>query len=176
MSFIKQLRAETAADHDRVDMLYGRFALDRAADYRNILIAHAAALPAVEAALGVADDLPAWRPRTALIAQDLAALGVAMPVPAAFAAPDDASRWGALYVIEGSRLGGTLLARSVPAGLPSAYLAASHQPGEWRALLAALEARAAVAGEAWRQRVLAGARACFGLYAAVVGREDRPDA
>lgn len=169
MSFIQQLRAETAADHDRVDMLYGRFALDDAADYRRMLIAHAAALPAVEAALDVADDLPAWRPRTPLIAADLAAFGVAMPTPSPFAAPDDASRWGALYVIEGSRLGGTLLARSVPPGLPSAYLAASHQPGEWRALLAALDARAAAAGEAWREGVLAGARACFGLYERVAG-------
>jgi heme oxygenase len=174
MSFIQQLRAETAADHDRVDSLYGGFALDDAADYRRMLTAHAAALPGVEAALAAADDLPAWRPRTALIAQDLAAMGVAMPAPAAFAAADDASRWGALYVIEGSRLGGMLLARSVPAGLPSAYLGASHQPGEWRGLLAALEARAASAGEAWRQGVLAGARACFALYAAAVLAEGRP--
>ena len=75
-----------------------------------------------------------------------------------------AGRWGALYVIEGSRLGGQLLARSVPTGLPVAYLSSRHRPGEWRALLAAIEARGSEGGEAWRAAAVAGAQATFALY------------
>ena len=167
MSFVQLLRAATASDHDAVDASFGSFALDDAAGYRRFLRAHGRALPAVEAALAdrTGDALPDWRPRTPALAGDLAALGEDLPAPLVFAAAGEAERWGALYVIEGSRLGGQLLARSVPAGLPSAYLSARHLAGEWRALLAALDARAAAAGEAWRQAALAGARATFALYA-----------
>ncbi|WP_293873554.1 MULTISPECIES: biliverdin-producing heme oxygenase [unclassified Sphingomonas] len=167
MSFVQQLRAATAGDHDTVDAAFGGFALDDAAGYRRFLLAHARALPAVEAALATAADdaLPAWRPRTPALAGDLRAMDAAMPEPFAFDASDDAARWGALYVIEGSRLGGQLLARTVPAGLPAAYLAARHLPGEWRRLLAALDARAAACGAAWCEAALAGARATFALYA-----------
>ena len=169
MSFVQRLRRDTAGHHHVVDTLYGGFALDDTASYGRFLLAHARALPAVEAALAGYGNLPAWRPRTGLIAQDLAALRLTMPMPAPFALTDEAARWGALYVIEGSRLGGTLLARSVPAGLPSAYLSARHEPGEWRSLLVALEARGTADGEAWQQAALTGANACFALYAAVAG-------
>ncbi|GAA0671222.1 heme oxygenase [Sphingomonas insulae] len=167
MSFVQALRAATASDHDAVDAAFGSFALDDAAGYRRFLVAHGRALPTVEAMLDRAgdDDLPAWRPRSALLARDLAALGLAMPVPLALALTDGPALWGALYVIEGSRLGGQLLARSVPAALPSAYLSARHLPGEWRALLAAIEARAAASDDAWRDAAVAGARATFALYA-----------
>lgn len=167
MSFVQQLRAATAGDHDAVDAAFGGFALDDADGYRRFLLAHARALPAVEMALtGAADDeLPAFRPRTSALAGDLAALGEAVPAPLPFAATGDAARWGALYVIEGSRLGGQLLARSLPAGMPAAYLSARHLPGEWRTLLAALDARAAAADAVWRETAMAGARDTFALYA-----------
>lgn len=172
MSFVQMLRSATAADHAMVDERFGGFALGDAADYRAFLEAHGRALPAVEAMLAsgveTADDAvawPAWRPRTPLIAADLAALGAAMPLPLRFEVASDAARWGALYVIEGSRLGGQLLARSVPDGLPQAYLAARHLPGEWRGLLAALDAEAAARDADWGEAALAGARATFALYA-----------
>lgn len=169
MPFIAMLRAATAADHDSVDARFGALRLDDAGDYRRMLRAHARALPAIEATLaepeGEGGAMPAWRARTTALRDDLAALGDAVPPPLAFVAPTDAARWGALYVAEGSRLGGQLLARTVPAGLPSAYLSARHQPGEWRALLDALEQRAARADEAWREAAIAGARATFTLYA-----------
>lgn len=166
MSFVQSLRAATASDHDRVDATFGGFALGDAAGYRRFLLAHGRALPAVEAALAAAAHaLPAWRPRTAALADDLAALGEAMPPPLDFGVANEAESWGALYVIEGSRLGGQLLARSVPAGLPAAYLSARHLSGEWRALLAALDARAAAEGDDWRTAATAGARATFALYA-----------
>ncbi|MCU6454383.1 biliverdin-producing heme oxygenase [Sphingomonas sp. A2-49] len=166
MSFVQMLRAATAVDHQRVDDRFGGFTLDDADDYRRFLLAHGRALPAVEAVLAQAGDeeaLPSWRPRTALLAADLAALGQPLPVPLAFEARGPA-RWGALYVIEGSRLGGQLLARAVPAGLPASYLAARHAAGEWRALLAALDVRAAAGGAEWAAAALAGAQATFALY------------
>ncbi len=165
MSFVRTLRQATAADHEMVDAHYGGFALDRPAGYRSFLTAHARALPAVERALVEASDLPPWRSRTALLAADLHALDAPMPAPLPFQPGAAAERWGALYVIEGSRLGGQLLARSVPAGLPSAYLAAHHLPGEWRRLLTTLDTHAAGQGQAWQDAALAGARACFALYA-----------
>lgn len=178
MSFVATLRAATAADHERVDALFGAMRLDDRDDYRRMLAAHARVVPAIEAALArgdVANELPAWTPRTSLLAADLAALGAAMPAPLPFALPQGEpapAAWGALYVVEGSRLGGQLLARRVGSGMPHAYLAARHAPGAWRALLASLEARAAAAPPAWGAAVIAGARATFDLFAAV-GRDGR---
>ncbi|MEH3158709.1 MAG: biliverdin-producing heme oxygenase [Sphingomonas taxi] len=173
MSFVSELRAATAADHQAVDDRFGAFTLDDAPAYRRFLTAHGRALPAVEAVLAGDPDLPAWRPRTAALAADLAALGKELPAPLPFAVPGAAARWGALYVIEGSRLGGQLLARSVGEGLPVAYLSARHEAGEWRELLARIETRAAASDTAWRGAAIAGARATFALYAQA-GQIDLP--
>jgi heme oxygenase len=101
-----------------------------------------------------------FRPRAPLLAQDLVALGVKMPALLPLAPPTSAAaKAGMLYVIEGSRLGGGLLARQVPAGLPSAYLSATHLPGEWRALLARLDAEVDGATDA-----IDSARTVFDLY------------
>jgi heme oxygenase len=167
MSFVQMLRAATAADHDRVDARFSGFVLDDPSDYRRFLVAHARALPAVEAALARDPALPVWRRRTQVLAGDLAAMGEGMPARLAFEA-EGAACWGALYVAEGSRLGGQLLARSVPAGLPTAYLAARHEPGEWRAMLGAIEVEAGRADDGWRQIAIAGARATFALYASAI--------
>lgn len=165
MSFVQTLRRDTAADHDRVDALFGALRLDRRRDYVRFLGAHARALPAVEAVLAADPTLPPWRSRTAQLAADLAALGQAMPAMAAFGMEDHPARWGALYVVEGSRLGGQVLARSVPAAFPAAYLGAVHRQGEWRALLTAIDGRAQAEGPAWQQAALDGARHTFALYA-----------
>jgi len=168
MSFVQQLRAATAPDHAAVDARFGGFRLGDAAEYGRFLLAHARALPAVERALaGAGEALPAWRARTGALAGDLAALGLALLTPLRFAV-GGAARWGALYVIEGSRLGGTLLAREVPAALPRDYLAARHEAGEWRRLLAAIEARAGLADDTWRAAAIAGARDTFALYGRAV--------
>ena len=140
LPFVTALRAATAADHAMVDGRFGTLHLDDPVDYRRMLRAHARALPAVEAALttegeGADGRLPAWRRRTPALLADLAGLGIEPPAPLAFAADSGAAQWGVLYVAEGSRLGGQLLARAVPVGQPHAYLSSRHRPGEWRALL-----------------------------------------
>jgi len=120
-------------------------------------------LPAVEAWLGARDVGFPWRSRRAALAADLAALGQTVPEPLPFDLPDDdAARWGALYVTEGSRLGGVMLARQVGEGLPRAYLESGFGPGEWRDFRQALDA--AAADDAWIVRAVAAAERVFALY------------
>lgn len=117
LSAVAALREATGSDHDAVDAAFGGFDLKTRAGYAAFLIAHARALPAVEEALAAIPAFPAPRPRTDLLAVDLAALGEPMPDPLPFALTDHgAAAWGTLYVIEGSRLGGIMLARSVADG------------------------------------------------------------
>ena len=163
LSTVARLRAATASDHDAVDAGFGRYDLSDADDYRAFLIAHAKALPAVEAWLEDIPGLAAVRSRGDALAADLAALGEDMPAPMAFdLPPSKAAGWGAMYVVEGSRLGGIMLSRSVPEGMPSAYLGSKHLSGEWRALLAAIDAEAA--DDAWIEQAIVGAKAAFDLY------------
>jgi heme oxygenase len=139
------LRGATAADHERVDRLFSSLDLAREADYRLFLIAQAAAhLPVEEAieAAGARALLADWpeRRRAHLLREDLADLDAEVP-PAleAPALPDAASIFGAIYVLEGSRLGGTLLKRGLPIGMPKRFLDAEQSPGAWRKLLAKLD-------------------------------------
>jgi heme oxygenase len=61
-----------------------------------------------------------------------------------------------------------MLARGVPATLPGRYLGAKHLPGEWRALLAAIDTAGTQEGADWIDGAIAGADACFALYARAV--------
>ena len=162
------LRSGTAPDHERLDVLFGRFKLDDPADYRAFLTAHAMALPSVERALdeaGFAALLEDWpqRRRGDAIAADLAALGA--PVPAPLQAPPldtPAAQWGAAYVVEGSRLGGASLARGVADGLPHAYLATPQAPGAWRKFLESLDKHMRLPQDI--AQATETARAVFGLF------------
>jgi heme oxygenase len=163
MSAVQQVRAATAADHDAVDAAFGEADLADRDSYGRFLTAHALALPAVEGALVGVGGLPELRPRAPLIADDLSALGFAVPTPLDFAAPKtSAAAFGMAYVIEGSRLGGGMLAKRVGGDLPTAYLSATHLSGEWRGFLAALDQ--AAGGEDWIAEMIAAARATFDLY------------
>ncbi|MDO9418753.1 biliverdin-producing heme oxygenase [Pararhizobium sp.] len=139
------LRSATGSFHERVDAAYGRFDLSDRADYRHFLSAHARVLPAMELALergGIGSILPDWparRRREALLA-DMDALDIELPPPAAvraFAGPDQL--WGAAYVLEGSKMGGAMLARSVGAGLPSRYLGMQGPKGSMKLFMDALD-------------------------------------
>lgn len=145
----RALRDGTQAAHEALDGLFARFDLTDRAGYAAFLAAHAAALMPVEAwldAQGAESVTADWRERrrAGLLAADLAALGEPVPAAAPFAAAGDpASVAGVLYVIEGSRLGGRMLARGVAPGLPRAYLDPGLHSGErqpsWPGLLAALD-------------------------------------
>lgn len=160
-SAVAHLRAATRVDHEQVDAAYGRFALDTRDGYRDFLTAHARILPLAERLIDPGALVEAWQGRTEALRDDLAALGGENPPELGFTLPPgEAARWGALYVIEGSRLGGAVLARAVPEGLPAAYLNARHGPGAWRDLLARLDA---AVGED-RAEAERGAKAMFGAY------------
>jgi heme oxygenase (biliverdin-IX-beta and delta-forming) len=146
MSLRSALRAQTADYHAEVDALFGKFSLSISSDYEAFLRAHARAVPAVENALeqaGIAGLLPDWpeRRRTALLLADMAELGELPPPP--LAQPElasEAALWGAVYVMEGSKLGGAMLAKAVPAHLPSRYLSPQGPKGSMRAFMERLDA------------------------------------
>lgn len=155
------LRKATMANHQRVDELYSGFLLESPTEYGAFLRAHARALMPLEKLA---------RPESSRLSQlveDLAALGEALPEPlAAEARVDEAFRWGALYALEGSRLGGAMLERRVAPGLPRAYLKAVHGAGSWTAFQQALDMAADGGGQEWIDGAIQGAEAAFALFAA----------
>ncbi len=160
------LREATMAGHQRVDDLFSRFALDTPESYGAFLKAHARALAPLEA---MARPDAARLPK---LAQDLTALGEPMPEGLSIHESDsDAFRWGALYALEGSRLGGSVLVRRVPDDLPRAYLSAVHGKGEWQAFQQSLDAAAEGEGDDWIGEAVQGAQAAFALFAAAASGE-----
>ncbi len=147
----QMLRLATAADHDRVDSAFGAFALDDRDGYRAFLVAQATALLPVEAAIDRGDwqgILPDWpeRRRSEAVLADLAALDATVPVLEAEPdLPTPAHVLGAVYVLEGSRLGGQMLARAVPPEFPRAFLGKAD-PARWRSLIALLD-KSLISGE-----------------------------
>ncbi len=166
-----RLRAETRAAHERVDAAFARFDLRERDSYAAFLTAHAAVLPALEAAVQ-ADAmrwLPDWpaRRRTPALRGDLKILGRPAPEPAATNFGGSAENLGALYVLEGSRLGSRLLVAQVrEAGDPAvraatAYLAHGDARRLWPSFLEVLEREGAEPAA-----VTAGAAAAFALFEA----------
>jgi heme oxygenase len=169
------IRVATAADHQRLDGLFEGFDLGDARSYGAFLVAHAAALLPIEAALDAAGAdrlIPGWadRRRGGMIRADLAALDLPSPELALFPPlDDDAACWGAAYVVEGSRLGGALLARRIAPGLPRAYLGTPQAKGAWRTFVDALDA--ALVGDDRIGRATGAARATFAFFEAAGRRQ-----
>ena len=146
------LRSATADWHDRVDRAFSSFDLSDRGSYGRFLAAQAGAHIAVETALDAGNAgsvLADWpdRRRAQLLRDDLAALGVDVPHVTPIAPFEGAAATlGAVYVLEGSRLGGALLRRSVPAGYPTTFLGAGD-PAGWRRLLDILDQKVRTADE-----------------------------
>lgn len=164
----KLLRDGTADRHARVDAAFSAFDLTKIEGYGDFLKAQAKAYLPVEDALdqaAAADLLPDWpsRKRGDALRDDMVCLGIAMPDLAAAPAFGDAGEiWGALYVIEGSRLGGRLLVRSVPDGLPAKFLTHTVQKSTWRSLLGRLDL--SLDNDNARQKAVVAARTVFDLF------------
>ena len=133
------LRRATAAVHEQLDRCIAKLELDRADQYRMFLLAHARVVLPLEQWLettGMSDELPDWpsRRRRALLMDDLHRLS-AVPPPACTMSFDNAraTRIGMLYALEGSRLGGFILARRVAANpsLPRSFLMHGYQDDVW---------------------------------------------
>ena len=153
------LRDGTAAAHDRVDAAFADFDLTDRYSYARFLAAHADVVWPLEAALPgerVVDDWEA-RKRGHLLKEDLAFLPhtqnrhpgesrgpesqatSSATLGPGFRRDDDNWIAGTLYVLEGSRLGGKFLARSLPLGFPRAYLDADQRAGNWQQLLTVID-------------------------------------
>ncbi len=154
------LREATTEDHRQVDSIFTCYDLRSRDSYTAFLTAQARALGTLEALARPE------APRLPLLVQDLAALGSACPEPLPLTdAGTDGFDWGLRYALEGSRLGGAMLARQVGDGLPKAYLSAAHGKGEWIAFQRALDGAAEEGGEGWLDDAVQGARAAFALFA-----------
>lgn len=162
---VARLRTATQPTHTLVDAAFSVFDLADRAHYGRFLQAHAQATGAAESSLIAAPELPPWRSRMPLLSADLEALALDVPEALSFApAQADAWHWGVLYVLEGSRLGSTLVVKRAGPNVPTAYLSSRHLAGEWRSLLVAIDARGKVGGAAWTDAAIAGACDCFALY------------
>jgi heme oxygenase len=160
------VRCRTAATHSLIDAAFSRFNLGDRRSYVAFLQAHARVVLPIEAVLSDEAQLPPWRPRTALLARDLDALGYRLPMSVAQSEPWClAAKFGLLYVLEGSRLGNRILLRRAGASFSTHYLRAAHEPGEWRAFTEALNGRAEQENATWLEAVVAGATNGFQLYA-----------
>lgn len=171
------LKHETEGLHTRLDAALSALDLADPSDYGLFLRVHAAALPPVERELeragigALMDDWPR-RVRRPALDGDLAALGLVPPAPIAFAPLLGADEMlGALYVLEGSRLGHAVLLRHLPEDAPTrratGFLA--HGSGErlWGAFLAALAGREGTGAD--EARMVGAARRTFAAYLAAVG-------
>jgi heme oxygenase len=170
------LRAATSELHSRVDAaLSGSFDTDLDA-YIAFLKSLARGVLPLERLLEqsrVECLLPDWprRRRAPALLRDLAAFD-ATPPPSADKPSPDGEAWlfGALYVLEGSRLGGKLLLKRVQANpdpraaAATAYLGHGAGGSLWPSFLERLEASDAVAEAP--HKAVAGARAAFGLFGA----------
>ena len=170
------LKSQTRIAHERVDRAFGRFDLSQPIGYRCFLEAHHAVLPGCERVLSLSDAetlLPDWskRLRTGALEHDLHAVG-SYPIndmdclnPLA-----PSAAYGMLYVLEGSRIGGAVLASRLPANSDAICQGATHylRHGEglhlWSSFVAAFNASSHVNDEI--DAVLASALSTFGLFEA----------
>ncbi|MEM1235818.1 MAG: biliverdin-producing heme oxygenase [Pseudomonadota bacterium] len=117
--------------------------------------------------------------RVALIERDLDTLGVPMPDRGlVFEAPTVASAPGYRYVIAGSAMGGRILARRHAASADRSIHDADHLLGDpllgdyWAEVQAELEKMPEEGPEA--EAIIAGANACFALFAAAFAAAAEP--
>jgi heme oxygenase len=170
-----KLKQATAAAHAGLDTEFSALDLNSPDDYRRFLETNAAALLPLEAALeeaGVARSFADWpeRSRTAAIQADLDLLGGACRPLCRAGTFDRNGMLGAMYVLEGSRLGAKFLLRAV-AGNPliapaTSYL--SHGAGKplWRTFLLRLESEPVTPED--EAEIVRGAHLAFAMFAEAV--------
>ncbi|TJZ92921.1 biliverdin-producing heme oxygenase [Paracoccus gahaiensis] len=170
------LRHGTDDLHMRLDAGIGP--LTTKAEYLAYLQGSFAFRAAIEPALHAAAEAAGWAPiRLApTIAEDLATLGLARPRPVTAPALEGLPAIaGALYVLEGSALGGVLIARRAAALGYGPDSGAAHlhrqtaRPGRWRAFLAWMEGH-----DLDPRPSVAAARTVFGVALLAYGQAPDP--
>lgn len=167
-----KLRAETADLHDRLDRAVG--GMESSADYLRYLSGSYRFRASVEPAVRDRASDICWQPKllSKLLATDLAAVGLPRPghVPP-LRLTDRSAMVGALYVLEGSAIGGAVIARRAAclgftAGGGASHLAQQTEvPQRWKSFLGWLEQSGAddAAAIAAARRVFRTALVSFGL-------------
>jgi heme oxygenase (biliverdin-IX-beta and delta-forming) len=166
-----KLRDATAPDHAAVDSAYAAFDLSRPPAYRAFLEAQYACVLPLESALTDAgagrlfDSWPSSR-RAGLIAADLAEMGAqrrCAPEPAFMPIlREPADVLGTLYVLEGSRFGGAVLARRLHPGMPARFLSNASDTNLWRSLVTLMDRH--LSSESAFAAALIAARAVFAAF------------
>lgn len=144
------LRDACARAHARLDARLERVNFNDRAAYADMLSRMSAPLSALEGALtaGIARQLfDDWaeRRRTPALREDIASLGGHFRQRFAPAIDQEAEAFGVLYVLEGSRLGGRVLARQAAESENADVRAATRffrhaeMAGHWRSFLVKLE-------------------------------------
>ena len=178
----ERLRAETAPWHARVEAVIdvpGR--VRTRADYVHLLGGLAELHTGLEGQLESPTWVRAWAGvrvdiaghcRAQLLIADLAELDAPAPGPAGMSAfPSFGHALGCLYVLEGSALGGRLVAGMVRSSLgevPTAFLTGRGRGRQWPAVRMALRRHAEQGADT--DAVVAGAIATFVLFARVLAR------
>ena len=148
----EMLRAHTSGLHAAVDRAFGEISFETRAGYSRFLRAHAHVVIPYEASFRrcrATETLPlaGRRYRSQALIDDLADLGVPATAGGSDPAPPRldcaASLAGAVYVLEGSRLGGRMIGRRVAkagADLPTRFLFHGLGFDLWRSLVQWLDA------------------------------------
>lgn len=168
------LRERTGGQHQATEDAFAKYDLAIPAHYRAFLTAHAVALPGLELAI-TGRGWSGFKPRLPLLADDLAAMGAWLPPPMIASDLGDAGVWGAQYVLEGSKLGGRMLARIVPDSLASSYLSpADSMSADWQDFCAAFDAAASEKNDIWLDEACDAAIESFQFFrrAAIAVAED----
>lgn len=163
MSLRDRLRLETADAHARVDSLFGACDFADARDYARFLYAQAIAWETLRPMLD-RESLA----RGDALRGDLEALGLPVPRPLPDVGLPPRASPGHRYVLEGSRLGSTVILRELIAKAPglsvaaSAYLSESARVEPWKRLSTSLQND--VADHDNERRIIDDALFVFGLF------------
>jgi heme oxygenase len=159
------LRDATSALHERIDRAFAGFDLFDAEGYSRFLSAHARAVPPLERVVKADNAWSGWRTRSDDLRRDLARMETRIPTALSPGSMQQAGgQWGVQYVLEGSKLGGQVLASRLPPGRPRRYLAGGFDAEGWRRFQQELDLAAHAGGTDWLETAIAGARAAFAVF------------
>jgi heme oxygenase len=172
-ALLARLRRETGPEHAELDRDIGPGVARSRESYARFLSSSFVAVTALEDAVQRALGADHPVERGALLRADLEALGVVVPQPGIMVGPlQEAAALGTAYVLEGSALGGIMLAKSVHESLGSdvsARYLTLHGAGtatRWRWFLEKLEAFGARSDEDAHASASRAAVRSFEVYAA----------
>lgn len=158
------LRDKSRHQHEATEAAFAAYDLSRPTHYRAFLTAHALALPGLELAVS-GRGWSGFQPRLPHLADDLAALDAWLPTPMIGSDLNDAGVWGTQYVLEGSKLGGKMLATRIPDGAPARYLApAPTMSADWQAFCAAFDEAASRQSTDWLDQAALAATEAFQTF------------